>query len=54
MEDYMINIGFNVLLTWLANLKGAKNRERFKKAFLKLDRAIHSAYALDKDFDLPS
>lgn len=50
MEDYLIGIGFNVLLTYLANLKGEKNRKRFRAAFLKLYLAIQTAYASDPEF----
>lgn len=50
MNDYLIGMGFNVLFTFLANLKGSNNRARYRAAFLKLYKAIGAAYSGDADF----
>ncbi len=50
MNDLLINMGLSTLFTFLKNLKGEKNRAKWKAAMLKLYRAIGTAYADDADF----
>ncbi len=50
MNDILISMGLSTLLTFLKNLKGVKNRAKWRAALLKLYRAIGSAYADDPDF----
>lgn len=50
MNDFLINIGFSTLFTFLKGLKGAQNKAKWKAAVLKLYRAIGAAYADDPDF----
>jgi hypothetical protein len=51
MNDFLVNMGLSTLFTLLKNLKGEKNRAKWKAAMLKLYRAIGAAYADDSDFN---
>ena len=51
MEDYLINLGLNVLFTALGTtIKNPASKAKYKAAILKLYRAIKTAFAGDPDF----
>lgn len=50
MNDFLINMGFSTLFTFLKSLKGEKNKAKYRAAVLKLYRNIQVAYADDPDF----
>ena len=47
MEETLIAMGISVVLQ---TLKNAKNKAKFKAAFLKIRNAINLAFAGDDDF----
>ena len=48
MDEMIINMAFSILLS---TIKNTKSKEKFKRAFLKVFKAIKSQYAEDPDFD---
>jgi hypothetical protein len=50
MNDFLINMGFSTLFTFLKSLKGTKNKSKYKAAVLKLYNAIKANYSDDPDF----
>jgi hypothetical protein len=50
MNDFLINMGFSTLFTFLKGLKGAANKAKYKAVILKLYNAIKANYADDPDF----
>lgn len=50
MNDILIQMGITTLLTFLKNLKGEKNKAKWKKAVLKVHQAIQSTFGDDPEF----
>jgi hypothetical protein len=50
MQDFLVNMGLSTLFTFLKNLKGQKNKAKWRAAILKLFLAIRAAYADDPEF----
>lgn len=50
MNDFLINMAFSTLFSFLKGLKGAKNKAKYRAAILKLYKAIGAAYADDEEF----
>lgn len=48
--DIWLNFGVSAVLTALQNLKGEKKKAQLKRVFLKIYKAIQTAYAGDEDF----
>ena len=50
MNDYLISMGLSTLFMFLKNLKGEKNKAKWRAAMLKLYHAIQTAYSDDEEF----
>ncbi|HEX8495481.1 MAG TPA: hypothetical protein VF658_21900 [Pyrinomonadaceae bacterium] len=54
MNDFLIDLGLSTLFTLLRNINATGQQSTYRKALLKLYRAIQTAYADDPEFQTPT